>query len=147
MENQKNTDVKNDELQEEITSQALEIKILKERLEVKSKELTNSSVTLVEQGEKIKDQEDIINGNAKHITNIENALRNAARNNQRGNKSNSNDDDSFESVLRKEFEEMRKKFEKQIKNLQDQLQELLRELIIEKAAHQKEAEDLKTNKQ
>ena len=49
---------------------------MKDRLEEKAKELTDSSVTLVQQGEKIKDLQEIIDGQSKHITNLENSLRN-----------------------------------------------------------------------
>ena len=122
VEDQKHTNIERDNLHDDLNAQALEIKDLKQRLESKSTQLTESAVTLVEQGEKIKDLQDILDGQNKHVNNLESALRNSQYGGKnRAGRGNGQDDDSFEAVLRKEFEEMRKKFEKQIKNLQDQL--------------------------
>ena len=114
VEQQKQTNEEKDNLQEDINSHVTEITALKERLEAKSKELTDSSVTLVEQGEKIKDLQETIEGQNNHITNMEHALRasNYGGSGKKNRKGGIDDTDTFESVLRKEFEEMRKKFEK-----------------------------------
>ena len=56
-------------------------------------------------------------------------------------------DDTFEQVLRTEFEQMRKKYERQVHDLKEKLEDEKRLTLIEKAEREKQVQSLETTKQ